>query len=614
MYSGFDTDKMVKDMLQSDQNKIDLVNQNKTYAEWEQEAYRSIIKSANAIMDEHFDVLNPSKNLTSGTSFAKFSSTAQINGVDTSFVSVTGSSSIQTFSHTISSITQLATKDTWTTDAKSLSDIDTSVLDFGTDPGTLQFSLSIDNNAKTISIDTSTMTTATELRDALNTAISTEFGSEFSDVVSESGGQLKFSKPGNHIKIIESTGFEAGLTWMGVTSGDSTTSYKNESINTLFSITDADLATMTINGTSLSSMGITQDSSVSQLSTLISESTVGADFSYDELTDKFTLKADQEGVVNNLDLSNDFLTKLGFSDDVAHRTEGQNAIINLDGVSVSKTSNTFSVSGVTYELKNTYDGSSGDIDINLSTDTDAIIENIQSFVDLYNGLITDVNSKLTEKKYYDYKPLTTEQKADLSEDDIKAWEAKAMSGILRGSSELESMLTRMRQSLYAEVDGVGVNIFDIGITTSKDHKEYGKLVIDETKLKESLQTNYEEVVQLFTNKSDKAYNDGDNADERYNENGIASRIEDIFKDSVRLTRNDSGYKGTLIEKAGIDGDVSNETNMLTQLINDYDKKVESLQELYADRETSYYIMFGKMESALAEMQAQSSSLLSSLGM
>ncbi len=307
------------------------------------------------------------------------------------------------------------------------------------------------------------------------------------------------------------------------------------------------------------------------------------------------------------------MTEFGFVDDASHHDVGQNAMLELNGTSIVKSSNTFSIEGVQFSLNNTYDGVDGDINVAVDTDTDAIKEKIESFVETYNGLVGSISGKLSEKKNYDYEPLTTEEKEALSEEEIERWEDKAKSGLLRNDSVLSKMLTDMRISLYESVEGVGLTLADIGIQTTDNYKEGGKLVIDDEKLTEALENSYDDVVSLFTNESDKEYLDTDNLSERYQENGLAYRLYDIMQNNVRITRDSSGSKGTLLEKAGIDGDTSNTNNLLSEQIVDLELRIDDLWDNYYDQEERYYIMFGNMEAALSEMQSQSSSLMAQLG-
>lgn len=52
--TGMDTDKMIKDMLKGEQNKIDKVKQKEQTIKWQQEIYREVMKDVNGLRDKYF--------------------------------------------------------------------------------------------------------------------------------------------------------------------------------------------------------------------------------------------------------------------------------------------------------------------------------------------------------------------------------------------------------------------------------------------------------------------------------------------------------------------------------------------------------------------------------
>jgi flagellar hook-associated protein 2 len=340
----------------------------------------------------------------------------------------------------------------------------------------------------------------------------------------------------------------------------------------------------------------------------------GVKLSYSEIEDRFILQAEDEGTLNNITLDNDetvdFFSKLSIEDG-ANRTEATNAIITIDGVEIVKSSNNFTLEGITYNLNSEYSGD--DIDISVSQNTDEIYDFIKGFVESYNAIVEDLNTTLSESRDYDYEPLTDDERDAMTEDEIEAWETQAKKGILRSDTTLDNMLTKMRQALYESVEDVGLTLKDMGITTSSEYTDRGKLEIDEYTLKDAISNNYSDVVKLFTSESDIDYTDGDNRSERYEENGLAYRLYDLIQDHVRTTRDTDGNKGILLEKAGKEGDTSYYTNSLTEKIDEYDDRIYEALEYLADKEDYYYEMFANMEAALSEMNSQMASFTSQLG-
>lgn len=425
--------------------------------------------------------------------------------------------------------------------------------------------------------------------------------------VNITGGKISFSNPnGDEIKIESG---DAGLRdELGFTSTQTSSrislssTMEDADLATKFDFSGGDLA-FTINGVSFTA------SKTDKLSDIINEintSSAGVKITYSSLEDKFTMESNNTGatsVINNSDDTGNFFAALNI--DTVSEVRGVNATATIDGINIERTTNDFSIDGVEYKLKST-----GTSTVAIEANPDDVIKKIKSFVEKYNEVISTINNRTSEKRDYDYDPLTEDQKKEMSEDEIELWEEKAKSGILRSDSTLESITSSMRQALYDSVEGVGISLYDIGIKTSSYYQDKGKLVIDEEKLKTALKENLNEVVQLFTKDSDIEYDDSANRSQRYNEEGLAERLYDILEDNIRTTRNEFGRKGILLEKAGIENDISEFNNTLNTQIQNYDNTIDELLDDLADKETYYYNMFARMESAISQMNSQMSWLMS----
>ena len=147
----------------------------------------------------------------------------------------------------------------------------------------------------------------------------------------------------------------------------------------------------------------------------------------------------------------------------------QNALLTLDGIPITKSSNTIDdiIAGVTLTLESIGKGT-----IKISTDTTEITEKIESFVDNFNALIEFIDDNTS----FDTESLET--------------------GLLFGNSAVRNIENRLRSILTGEVTGVTGSfsfLSQIGITTGDD----GLLTIDSTKLSDALTTDAEGVSQLF---------------------------------------------------------------------------------------------------------------------
>lgn len=294
---------------------------------------------------------------------------------------------------------------------------------------------------------------------------------------------------------------------------------------------------------------------------------------------------------------------------------------------VTSSKNNIVIDGMSFEIKGdlnadkTLDDTNLDdltniISFNVDSNVDKVVDNIKGFVEEYNKLIDSIGNKVYEKKQYKYSPLTDEQKEAMKEDDIKRWEEKAKQGIIRGDDSLEKFLRELRSTLFESVKDTNISLKEIGIDTSDDYTQRGKLVIDETKLREALIERPNDVAELFTKNSEISY-DADKGyggnEERKETTGIFRRMSDIVQDAIRTTRNTNGQKGYLLEKAGIKGDLSEIKNTISDKIKEKDKSIEDLIRKMQDRETQLYKQFSYLETMMNNYNAQSSWLTQQLG-
>lgn len=343
------------------------------------------------------------------------------------------------------------------------------------------------------------------------------------------------------------------------------------------------------------------------------DSTAKVNITYDETSDKFNVAATQLGAGSNIDISqtlgNFFSSASKINTGTSVTTQGVDAEAVIDGQTLLRSSNVITVNGVTYTLLRQ---SATEQKVTLSSDVDSVYNSIKSFVDKYNEIIATVNSKISEEYDRNYQPLTSEQKGSMSEDDIKKWEDKAKTGLLKNDTIIQNMLYGIRKGLTDNITGISASLSSIGITTGT-YDEKGKLHIDETKLRNAIQNDPDSVMSIFAKQSSYTYYDTGNRNTRYSEEGIAYRMSDIIDDNIRTSRDVNNLKGTLLEKAGMVGDGSEFTSILYKEIYDYDIKIVDFNNKLNDKEDKYYKKFAAMERAISQMNSQSKWLASQLG-
>ncbi|MDR6553575.1 flagellar filament capping protein FliD [Paenibacillus qinlingensis] len=270
--------------------------------------------------------------------------------------------------------------------------------------------------------------------------------------------------------------------------------------------------------------------------------------------------------------------------------------VKINGIDYAFTGSSLTFDGLEFNLK-----SVGSTRVNMKTDEDAIFNSIKGFADKYNELISKVNTKLTESKYNDYKPLLDEEKEAMNETQIEKWEAKAQSGLLRRDSILSGALTDFRKVLTDRVEGSGIDpkfdtLSEIGITTG-GYQENGKLYIDEDKLRQAISQNGTQVMDLFTK-----YSADTDRTKNFKESGIAQRLYAQVNNSIK----------DLTDKAGSSAYLSDKS-VLGKELRELDTNIRSWKERLEKKEDSYWRKFTAMEKAMSQANSQSSWLSQQTG-
>lgn len=272
------------------------------------------------------------------------------------------------------------------------------------------------------------------------------------------------------------------------------------------------------------------------------------------------------------------------------------AFNGIDGL--TSPTNNITINGISMNI-----AEEGEFTVNVSTDVDSVYEKIKGFVDEYNKLVDKASELLFQKRYYDYAPLTEEQKKEMEESEIKLWEEKAKSGLLRNDDIISRIMQKIRSSLYEGFEGAFSLITQIGITTEKysSGSAGGRLEIDEKKLKEAISKAPNGVMELlFEGSSENS------------KGGIVNRIydnliqgmEEIIKKSG-TGDNSSLYRNVksniLVDFVSQYGSIS----LLDKDITDFNERIDELNDELVEKESYYYNKFAAMESYINQMNAQS---------
>ena len=169
--------------------------------------------------------------------------------------------------------------------------------------------------------------------------------------------------------------------------------------------------------------------------------------------------ADDDG--NNTDASG--LSRLAFdlgnTNGMAQNQAGQNALATVNGLSISSATNklTDTLPDMTINLLQV---TTDAVELDVSVDTDTIQENVQSFIDAYNALATNLKS-------------ATRYDADTQK-----------AGILQGDATAVRLQSALRTMMGSSTDGSSFSrLSEVGIEIQSD----GKMALDSTKFSAALE-------------------------------------------------------------------------------------------------------------------------------
>ncbi|PLT31074.1 flagellar filament capping protein FliD [Peribacillus deserti] len=343
--------------------------------------------------------------------------------------------------------------------------------------------------------------------------------------------------------------------------------------------------------------GVQGSESLNNVISRVNSSTAGVTMFYDTASDKMSMTRKETGNFNGEETDPEIVTDGGFINDVlkfstAVEKGGKNAVFMLNGLETNRSSNSFEVNGVTFTLKQTFDDT---VSISTKNDSQKIYDNIKGLVDKYNELIGKISSKISQERYRDFQPLSDEERESLTDKQQEQWEEKAKSGLIKRDPILSDVLNKMRIDLSTPVNSAANSLYkqlsNLGIKTTSNYLEGGKLEIDEAKLKKAIGEDPEGVEALFTA-------NGTTSSQR----GIVQRLYDSV---------DQAWNKVKI-KAGTALSVNSQFTIGRDL-NSLDTRINSFEDRLVQAEDRYYRQFTAMEKAIQKSNSQSTYLMQQFG-
>lgn len=267
--------------------------------------------------------------------------------------------------------------------------------------------------------------------------------------------------------------------------------------------------------------------------------------------------------------------------------EGSDSKIILNGAELTSSSSVVSANGLEISLTGVTKENES-VTFSVATDTDAIYDSVKSFLKEYNSVMKEMNTLYNADSAKGYEPLTSQEKEAMSDDEVKEWETKIKNSLLRSDSTLGSIINAMRSAMQTtvEYDGGTYALSSLGIMTSTDCTEGGLLHIygdpddsvysaKDDKLKKALEENPDVVIATLT--------------------GVFGNLRQTMSDKMAGSKYSSSMS------------FYNDIKMKSD-VKDYESDIKDWEDKLAEMEDAYYSKFTAMETALAKLQSQQSTM------
>lgn len=333
-----------------------------------------------------------------------------------------------------------------------------------------------------------------------------------------------------------------------------------------------------------------EDNSVLKNLAAMDTSTVDGQAAYDTaLADFITQVQEMQQITNS--------SSTQYNND-AKKIDGTDSKIKLNGIEYTSGLNTYSINGLSITaLQATGDGDTNAVSITTATDTQGIYDKIKDFLTQYNSLINEITSLYNADTAKGYEPLTDEEKDAMSESEIEKWEEKIKASLLRRDDSLSSIMNAMTNAMSKgfEINGKKYYLSSFGIKTlgyfnAPENQQYAYHIDgdeddasvsgNEDKLMAMINSDPDTVVSFMQQLTSNLYDE------------IGKKMKSTTLSSVYTVYNDK--------------EMASEYSDYTDLIKKWEEKLQA-QEDY------YYEKFSAMETALAKLNSQTSSLSSLLG-
>lgn len=279
------------------------------------------------------------------------------------------------------------------------------------------------------------------------------------------------------------------------------------------------------------------------------------------------------------------------------KVAGEDAKIQMDGVTYTSSTDTLTINGVTITALEQTDK---EVTVSTKTDTDGVYDMIKDFIKAYSDLMIEMDTLYNAESSKGYEPLTSEEKDALTDTEVEEWEKKIKDSLLRRDSTLSDVSSAMRMDMMMtmNIGGRSYSLADFGIETqsyfkAKDNERNAYHILGDKDdplsweqesgkldLRGMISKEPEKVMDFFTKLSNNLHDT------------IAEKMSPSKMSSALTVYNDKKMK---------------------EDYDDYTKKIKTQEEKLNAYIDKWYAKFSAMETALAKLESKNSSLSSLFG-
>lgn len=280
----------------------------------------------------------------------------------------------------------------------------------------------------------------------------------------------------------------------------------------------------------------------------------------------------------------------------ATKTEGQDAVISLNGAKFTSDTNVFEINGLTLTVQ-AKTGKDEVVSLTTGEDTDSIYDMIKNFFTEYNKLINEMDSLYNAESSKGYDPLTSEEKQSMADSEIEEWEKKIKDSLLRRDSTLGTVKDSLKSIMLkgATVNGKQMYLSDFGINTlgyfnaadnekSAYHingdKDDAHVRNEDETLRAMIASDPDSVISFFTQLSNNVHDD------------LMNKMSATKLSSALTVYNDKEMK--------------EEYDAYTEKVAKEERKLNDLMD-------KWYSKFSKMETALSKLESKNNAVASMFG-